>query len=57
VATIGAGDHAGELALLRNSPRSATVRALTVVETWSLAREPFLNAVLGSMQAEGGKSR
>ena len=47
VNTIGAGDGFGEIALLNDIPRTATVRAVTDLHLFVLAREPFLEAVTG----------
>jgi NADH dehydrogenase len=46
----GPGESFGELALLHNTPRSATVRCLTSVDVLALSRQDFL-AVLGSSAA------
>lgn len=46
VATLGPGDHFGEVALLRDVPRTATVRAKEAGSLLVLSREAFLAAVV-----------
>jgi CRP-like cAMP-binding protein len=42
LATLGPGDHFGEMALLDGSPRNATVRAVDPVELAVLGKDNFL---------------
>jgi ATP-binding cassette, subfamily B, bacterial len=45
VAVLSDGDHFGEMALLSNAPRNATVRTLTPATLLALPRGQFLNLV------------
>lgn len=48
VGTLGAGDSFGERALVRDVPRTATVRSLTPMQLLVLPRDDFLAAVTGA---------
>ena len=47
VATLTDGDHFGEIALLRDTPRNATVRTLTPATLLSLSRAQFSRLIAG----------
>ena len=51
VAELGAGESFGEIALLHDVPRTATVTALSGVALYALGREEFLAAVTNHTQS------
>ncbi|HSL76598.1 MAG TPA: MFS transporter [Candidatus Limnocylindrales bacterium] len=47
IGRLGPGDGAGEIALVHDVPRTASIRASTPIEAFALARDDFLEAVTG----------
>ena len=47
VSPLAAGESFGEIALLRDTPRTATITAREPSDLWALARTDFLAAVTG----------
>jgi hypothetical protein len=57
VNTIGPGEGFGEIALINDVPRTATVRALDDLDLFVLDREPFLEAVTGQPASHAAARR
>ena len=57
VAQRGPGEYVGEIALLMQVPRTATVRALTEVQVLALDREDFDRLVAGHLYLSRGLER
>jgi MFS family permease len=52
VAVMGPGDYVGEIALLRDVPRTATVTTISDARVLTIEREEFLRAVTGHETAQ-----
>jgi hypothetical protein len=57
VRTIGPGGYCGEIALLRDIPRTATVRTITDVAAYGLRGEDFVAVVTGDRDAARSAAR
>jgi len=57
IRTQGEGDFFGEIALLQDMPRTATVRAITDGAVWALDQEEFLATLTDLPQAAGAAHR
>jgi len=55
VARLERGSGFGERALLRDTPRTATVRALTELDLFAIGRDDFLSAITGQRPDEAAR--
>ena len=54
---LGEGDFFGEIALLHDVPRTATVRAAEDGAVWALDQEEFLATVIGQPASDARRTR
>lgn len=57
VNTLKPGDHFGEVALLRDVPRTATVRALTAGKVMALSKDAFIAGIAADLGLSAGLER